>query len=73
MRISETHIRRIISDESKKFKRGKRVNEAMSSFANEKLDNAMHEWYSAMADELGHERALDELQSEVTGFIEEHR
>ena len=73
MRISESHLRRIITDESKKFKRSKRVNEAMSSFANENLNNALHEWYSAMAEELGHDRALDELQNEVMGFIEEYR
>ena len=73
MRINESHLRRIIADESKKFKRGKRVNEAMSSFANENLNNALYEWYSAMAEELGHDRALDELQNEVMGFIEEYR
>ena len=73
MRITESQLRRIIADESKKFKRGKRVNEVMSSFANENLNNAMHEWYSAMAEELGHERALVELQNEVMGFIEEYR
>jgi hypothetical protein len=73
MRIAESHLRRIIADESKKFKRGKRVNEAMSAFANEDLNNALYKWYSAMSEELGHERALDELQNEVMGFIEEYR
>jgi len=73
MRITESMLRSIVADEAKKFKRGKRVNEAMSAFANEDLNNALHEWYSAMAEELGHERALDELQNEVMGFIEEYR
>lgn len=72
MRITESHLRRIIADEAKKFKRGKAVNESLMS-ASETLMNAMHDFYSAAAAEVGHERALDQLQDEMLGFIEEYR
>jgi len=72
MRISESHLRRIIADESKKFKRGKRVNESLMS-AQENLQNAMHEFYSEMANQSDHEQALTALQDEVMGFVEEYR
>jgi hypothetical protein len=73
MRITESHLRRIIADEVQKFKRGKKVNESMSAFISEKLNDAMDEYYTAMAGDVGHERALDELQNEVMWFIEEYR
>ena len=72
MRISESHLRRIIADEAKKFKKGKAVNESLMS-ASDALMNAMHEFYSAAANEVGHESALTQLQDEVMGFIEEYR
>jgi hypothetical protein len=72
MRITESHLRRIIADESKKFKRGKRVNESLMS-AQENLQNAMHEFYSEMANQSDHEQALTALQDEVMGFVEEYR
>lgn len=72
MRINESHLRRIIADEAKKFKRGKRVNESLMS-AQENLQNAMHEFYSEMATQSDHEQALTALQDEVMGFVEEYR
>lgn len=72
MRISESHLKRIVADEAKKFKRSKSVNESLMS-ASETLMNAMHDFYSAAADEIGHERALEQLQNEVMGFIEEYK
>ena len=73
MRITESQLRRIVAEESQRLNRDKRINESMSAFVSEKLNDAMHEYYSAMAGDLGHERALQELQNEVMGFIEEYR
>jgi len=72
MRITESQLRRIIKDEAKKFKRGKRVNESLIS-AQENLHNAMHEFYSEMANQSDHEQALIELQNEMMDFVEEYR
>ena len=73
MRITESQLRKIISEEAQNLKRSKRVNESMSAWVSEQLNDAMHEYYSAMAEDLGHERALVELQNEMLGFIEEYR
>jgi len=73
MRITESQLRKIISEEAQNLKRSKRVNESTAARVSEQLNDAMHEYYSAMAEDLGHERALVELQNEMLGFIEEYR
>jgi hypothetical protein len=41
--------------------------------AQENLQNAMHEFYSEMANQSDHEQALTALQDEMMGFVEEYR
>lgn len=47
MRITESHLRRIIADEAKKFKRGKRINESQAT-AEGLLSSAMNEYIDEM-------------------------
>jgi len=70
MRISESHLRRIIADEAKKFKRGKRINESQAS-AEELLSNAMDEYLDQMnAAGFGYEEICEMMQSAVSGYCQ---
>ena len=70
MRITESHLRRIIADESKRFKRGKRINESQAS-AEELLYNAMEEYVDQMnAAGFGYEEICEMMQSSASGFCE---
>jgi hypothetical protein len=72
MRITESQLRRIIADEAKKFKRGKRVNESFAG-ANEELFNAMENFIQGWMDESGIEdpaEACEALRNEVEGFCQ---
>lgn len=70
MRIAESHLRRIIADETKKFKRGKRINESQAS-AEELLTVAMDEYVDQMnAAGFGYEEICDMLQISVSGYCE---
>jgi len=70
MRITESHLRRIIADEAKKFKRGKRINESQAS-AEESLHNAMDEYVDQMnAAGFGYEEICEMMQSAVSGYCE---
>lgn len=70
MRISESHLRRIIADEAKKFKRGKRINESQAS-AEELLSSAMDEYVDEMnAAGFSYEEICAMLKNSVDGFCE---
>lgn len=72
MRITESHLRRIIADEAKKFKRGKRVNESLAS-ASEELSNAMENFIQEWMDQSGADEpseACEALRQEVEGFCQ---
>ena len=70
MRITESQLRRIIADETKKFKRGKRINESQAS-AEELLTNAMDEYVDQMnAAGFGYEEICEMMKNSVDGFCE---
>jgi len=70
MRITESHIRRIIAEETQKFKRGKRLNESRAS-AEEMLSNAMDEYLDQMnAAGFGYEEICASMKEAVDGYCE---
>ena len=70
MKITESQLRRIIADETKKFKRGKRINESQAS-AEELLTNAMDEYVDQMnAAGFGYEEICEMMKNSVDGFCE---
>jgi hypothetical protein len=70
MRITESQIRRIIADEAKKLKRGRKINESQAS-AEELLHNAMQEYVDQMnAAGFGYEQICEMMQNSVSGFCE---
>jgi len=70
MRITESHIRRIVAEEAKKFKRGKRMNESREE-AEEILANAMEEYIDQMsAAGFGYDDICEMMQNSVSGFCE---
>ena len=70
MRITESHLRRIIADEAQKFKKGKRINESQAS-AEELLANAMDEYVDQMnAAGFGYEEICEMMQNSVSGYCE---
>ena len=70
MRIAESHLRRIIADETKKFKRGKRINESQAS-AEELLTVAMEEYVDEMnAAGFSYEEICVMMKNSVDGFCE---
>jgi hypothetical protein len=72
MRITESQLRRIVREEAKKFKKGKRINESFPG-ANEELFNAMESFVQGWMDESGVEDpagACRALLSEVEAFCQ---
>jgi hypothetical protein len=70
MRITESHIRRIVAEEAKKFKRGKRINESRES-AEDILTSAMDEYLDQMnAAGFGYEEICASMKEAVNGFCE---
>ena len=85
MRITESHLRRIIADEAKKFKRGKRIGESLGAGystlggpgedyeALTRLHSALEDFYQSLARDNGHDETLDYLQDVVTDWVSESR
>ena len=70
MRITESHLRRIIADEAKKFKKGKRINESQA-LAEELLAKAMEEYIDQMnAAGFGYDEICEMMKNSVDGFCE---
>jgi len=70
MRITESHIRRIVAEETQKFKRGKRMNESREE-AEDILTSAMDEYIDQMsAAGFGYEEICASMKESVDGFCE---
>ena len=70
MRITESQLRRIVADEARKVRGGKRINESRAS-AEELLNNAMEEYVDQMnAAGFGYEEICEMMQNSVSGFCE---
>jgi len=70
MRITESHIRRIVAEETQKFKKSKRINESREA-AEEILTNAMDEYLDEMsAAGFGYEEICASMKEAVDGFCE---
>lgn len=76
MRITESHLRRIIAEEAKKFKKGKRINESLpggGALLDRTLVLAMESFVQDWMDETGEEDpagACRALLSEVEAFCQ---
>jgi len=70
MRITESQLRRIIADEAKKLKRGRKINESQAS-AEELLSNAMVDYIDQMtAAGFGYEEICELMQIAVSGYCQ---
>ena len=70
MRITESQLRRIISEEAQKLKRGKKINESQASAEN-LLSNAMDEYIDEMNRAgFGYDEICKMMQSAVSSYCE---
>lgn len=71
MRITESHLRRIIAEEAQKFKKGKRINESRDE-AEVALTGAMDEYVDQMsAAGYGYDEICSSMKEAVEGFCQD--
>jgi hypothetical protein len=72
VRITESHIRRIIADEARKLKKPKRMNESTGEIAHQALMDGLQQFLESELDSgLMPDEVADSVRNEVENFLAE--